>query len=145
MNTISRFFEMQELGYVNIRYYTPFLILVLVIGVTFGFAALAVILEGTENTESSRLCLGMFAFSGISLVVMYFMITSMMNLEIQTVENNLNVLEEVNNRIEQDYKIIMNGEDGPIMLVDYSCTYNMISKYKFIIDDTNKIIEMKID
>ena len=135
MNTITRFFELQELGYVNIWNYTPFLFLAIIVGLSFGFMSLFIIAYETDSFT-----LGTFVLSGVALLVTGYMTISMMDLEVSTVDNNLTVLEEVNTRIDQDYTVIMNIGDGPVKMIGYNCTYDSVKNYGFKIDDTNKII-----
>lgn len=135
MNTITRFFELQELGYVNIWNYTPLLFLAVIVGLGFGFMSLFIIAYETDSFT-----LGTFVLSGVALLATGYMTISMMDLEVSTVDNNLTVLEEVNTRIEQDYTVMMDIGKGPVKMIDYECTYDSVKKHKFSIDDANKII-----
>lgn len=137
MNTITRFFELQELGYVNIWNYTPLLFLVVIVGLGFGFMSLFIIAYETDSFT-----LGTFIASGVALLAIGYMTISMMELEVNTVDTNLEIVSEVNNRIEQDYKIYINIGADLTEMIGYECKYEDVHKYKFEIDDTNKIIEL---
>ena len=145
MSTFSKFIELYNQGYVNIVTYIPFIFLTVIIAITFGIGAIAVVTVGNEDRKSvSILGLGIMLASGIVFSIFYFMNTTLMKQEINIIEDRQSIVKEVNNRIEQDYTVymIMIGEDRQLKLEDYWCEYQDTAIHKFIIDDINKTIEL---
>ena len=149
MNTISRFLELHNQGYINAWAYIPFMILTLIIGLTFGIIVLVISTGMLSNLTNNKNVIGIGSIvavlvlsSSIMLKVTYFMNITTMNKDIEIIENRQSIVKEVNSRINDGYRVSINIGEGLTEVLDYECTYKDTREYNFIIDDTNKIIEI---